>query len=254
MPADLSGKVVVLTGGADGIGRECALAYARAEAAVAILDRDLERAQRHCLRSWRGVHRSSSGCVGWRSGKFRHLNCPERFGRIDAVHNNAGIASPSKPLHETPSRNGMTCSDQRQVGLLDDAVRLPGTGGKQGRNSEYSQPGGPDGAAESCGVRGQQGRHDFADQGHGCRLRALLHSRECGVSRRGLDSDAGEVVRRANPTRKVSASILTTSTCSDPVAWRRDRGCGGFSSLFQARFITGCILPVSGGAEWVYKR
>ena len=25
----------------------------------------------------------------------------ERFGRIDAVHNNAGIASPSKPLHET---------------------------------------------------------------------------------------------------------------------------------------------------------
>jgi NAD(P)-dependent dehydrogenase (short-subunit alcohol dehydrogenase family) len=28
MAADLSGKVVALTGGDDGIGRECALAYA----------------------------------------------------------------------------------------------------------------------------------------------------------------------------------------------------------------------------------
>jgi NAD(P)-dependent dehydrogenase (short-subunit alcohol dehydrogenase family) len=46
MPADLAGKVIVLTGGADGIGRECALAYARAEATIAILDRDLEAAQR----------------------------------------------------------------------------------------------------------------------------------------------------------------------------------------------------------------
>jgi len=24
-----------------------------------------------------------------------------RYGRLDAVHNNAGIATPSKPLHET---------------------------------------------------------------------------------------------------------------------------------------------------------
>jgi NAD(P)-dependent dehydrogenase (short-subunit alcohol dehydrogenase family) len=35
----------VLTGGADGTGRECALAYARTEATNAILDRDLEGAQ-----------------------------------------------------------------------------------------------------------------------------------------------------------------------------------------------------------------
>ena len=34
--------------------------------------------------------------------RSRHLRCYcARFGRIDAVHNNAGISSPSKPLHET---------------------------------------------------------------------------------------------------------------------------------------------------------
>jgi NAD(P)-dependent dehydrogenase (short-subunit alcohol dehydrogenase family) len=36
MNSELSGKVIVLTGGADGIGRECALAYAREGATVAI--------------------------------------------------------------------------------------------------------------------------------------------------------------------------------------------------------------------------
>jgi len=46
MAGDLSGKVVVLTGGASGIGRECALAYSREAATVAILDRDFETAKR----------------------------------------------------------------------------------------------------------------------------------------------------------------------------------------------------------------
>ena len=43
MPGELSGKVIVLTGGADGIGRECAAAYVREGAAVAVLDRDGEK-------------------------------------------------------------------------------------------------------------------------------------------------------------------------------------------------------------------
>ncbi len=41
MVSDLANKVIVLTGGGDGIGRECALAYARAGATVAIPDRNM---------------------------------------------------------------------------------------------------------------------------------------------------------------------------------------------------------------------
>ena len=44
MPGELSGKVILLTGGADGIGRECASAYVREGAAVAVVDLDGEKA------------------------------------------------------------------------------------------------------------------------------------------------------------------------------------------------------------------
>ncbi len=45
MGNDLENKVIVLTGGASGIGRECALAYARENATVAILDSNFDAAQ-----------------------------------------------------------------------------------------------------------------------------------------------------------------------------------------------------------------
>jgi meso-butanediol dehydrogenase / (S,S)-butanediol dehydrogenase / diacetyl reductase len=100
-PADLSGKIILLTGGGDGIGRECALAYAREGATVAILDRDLEAA-RHtasdCGDDSVALHVDVSDGEAVRVAIGVVL---ARFGRMDAVHNNAGIASPSKPLHET---------------------------------------------------------------------------------------------------------------------------------------------------------
>src|SRR5580692_8505386 len=99
MAADLSGMVIVLTGGADGIGRECALAYAREGATVAILDRDFDRAQITASEAGKesiGLRADVSDGSAVQVAVHAVL---EQFGRIDAVHNNAGIASPSKPLH-----------------------------------------------------------------------------------------------------------------------------------------------------------
>src|SRR5579863_8152855 len=101
MSGELSDKVVVLTGGGDGIGAECALAYAREGATVAILDQNLQSAEDV-------ASRAGERCIALRvdvaegamieSAMTQVLN---RFGRIDAVHNNAGVANPSLPLHET---------------------------------------------------------------------------------------------------------------------------------------------------------
>jgi meso-butanediol dehydrogenase/(S,S)-butanediol dehydrogenase/diacetyl reductase len=101
MAGDLDGRVVVVTGGGDGIGRECALAYAREKATVAILDKDFATAARTAAElSPPGIALQVDVSDG-EAVKSAIAEVLRRFGRIDAVHNNAGIASPSKPLHET---------------------------------------------------------------------------------------------------------------------------------------------------------
>src|ERR1700746_2269148 len=91
----LESKVVVLTGGGDGIGRECARAYAHAKATVAILDVNLTAARRATeeLDSLGiAVHVDVSSGPAVESAIKWVL---KSFGRIDAVHNNAGIATPT---------------------------------------------------------------------------------------------------------------------------------------------------------------
>ena len=208
----------MLTGGADGIGRECALAYAREGATVAILDRDLETARQHRIGSRRrhaSFHADVSDGEATRAAIDAVLG---RFGRIDAVHNNAGIASPSKPLHETTEQEW---DDLLRVNVKSvfwtTRFAFEALAAEQGSHPEYRQHGGTRRASEPCGLCGNQGRDDLADQGHGCRLRPLRDPRECGVPRWSMDADAGEVVRRASRTRQASGSISTIFTCSGRV-------------------------------------
>jgi meso-butanediol dehydrogenase/(S,S)-butanediol dehydrogenase/diacetyl reductase len=101
MAGALEGKVVVLTGGGDGIGRECALAYARAKATVAILDLNLIAARRTAKElGGLGIALRTDVSSG-PSVESAISSGLKSVGRIDAVHNNAGFASPSKSLHET---------------------------------------------------------------------------------------------------------------------------------------------------------
>ena len=89
----LEGKVVMLTGGGDGIGRECALAYARAKATVAILDVNLTAARRTAEELGSlgiALHADVSSGPSVESAISSVL---KTVGRIDAVHNNAGIAT-----------------------------------------------------------------------------------------------------------------------------------------------------------------
>ncbi|MGB8706143.1 MAG: glucose 1-dehydrogenase [Gillisia sp.] len=96
-------KVVVVTGGALGIGRETCILLAKEKAKVAVTD-ILDQAGEELV-----AEIKKSGGVA----KFWHLNVSdekevkkvyaevvEEFGRLDATVNNAGIAGVDKPTHE----------------------------------------------------------------------------------------------------------------------------------------------------------
>src|ERR1700688_4479728 len=97
----LKDKVIFLTGGSAGIGWACAQAYVAEGARVALIARhreEVERAAATLVPEQLGIACDVSREQEVKSALAITLG---HFGRLDAVHNNAGIATPSKALHET---------------------------------------------------------------------------------------------------------------------------------------------------------
>lgn len=97
----LHNKVIFLSGGSTGIGLDCAKAYAAEGAHVVLCARNGDLAaeeaaklpgRHHGIRCDVSIGEEVSAAIGF---------AMEKFGRLDAMHNNAGVASPAKPLHET---------------------------------------------------------------------------------------------------------------------------------------------------------
>src|SRR5439155_12704050 len=97
----LQNKVIFLTGGSCGIGRDCATAYDAEGAKVIAVARDAD-----------GVQEIAAELGPEHLGIVCDVSCDEeveaavdkavsRYGRLDALHNNAGISNPCKALHET---------------------------------------------------------------------------------------------------------------------------------------------------------
>lgn len=97
----LNDKVIFISGGSTGIGYECAIAYAREGALVALCCPDAEEAE-NAAKSL-GEGHLGVGCDVSNGDQVQSALgvILKTFGRLDAIHNNAGIASPSTTLHET---------------------------------------------------------------------------------------------------------------------------------------------------------
>ncbi len=99
----LKNKCAIVTGGGVGIGRACAIRMADEGASIAILDTD-EAAGREVVAeiTARGATAAFWQCdVSSEMQVERAINgAAARFGHVDVLVNNAGIAGPNKPTHE----------------------------------------------------------------------------------------------------------------------------------------------------------
>jgi NAD(P)-dependent dehydrogenase (short-subunit alcohol dehydrogenase family) len=93
-PFDLTGKKALVTGGAVGIGRACAVALARAGAEVAIVDMNADAGSKTAdeIRSM-GCDSQFVSCDVTQRDQVQAMvrEIVERFGRLDVAVNNAGI-------------------------------------------------------------------------------------------------------------------------------------------------------------------
>ena len=251
----LKNKVVLLTGGATGIGRECALAYGRDGATVAVLDRNFNDAKVTAEQAGNNslaleVDVSNGSAVG-----AAVATVLEKFGHLDTIHNNAGIVGPTRPLHETSEEEW----DELQRVNLKSVYWTT----KHAFSSLVETKGTILNTASMVGLLGQQDHAAYvatkggmisltkamaADYGrHGIRVNAI-----CPAS---VWTPMLEAWAASQPSpdgaRQIFADMSLLGYCpnGDVIA-----DAAVFLLSDEARFITGCILPVSGGAEIGYKR
>ena len=98
----LTHKTIFITGAASGIGRECVTAYLREGARVSVLDRDENALNELKAQFGADALLVSTGDVRVKEDiKTAIEKTVAAFGNLQVIHNNVGIASPSKPLDQT---------------------------------------------------------------------------------------------------------------------------------------------------------
>jgi NAD(P)-dependent dehydrogenase (short-subunit alcohol dehydrogenase family) len=102
MSAVFSGKTVLVTGGATGIGRATCVAFANAGAAVLIGDVDDRATETVAAITAAGGKAAYVKADVTSAAAMTALveECVSRFGSMDFAFNNAGVLPPQRPLHE----------------------------------------------------------------------------------------------------------------------------------------------------------
>jgi NAD(P)-dependent dehydrogenase (short-subunit alcohol dehydrogenase family) len=255
MEKDLEGKVILLTGGASGIGRECAIAYAREGATVAIVDRNFEEAKSAAKELGNQSTAYSADVSNGTEVEAAITTLLKEFGRLDAVHNNAGIVSPSCPLHETTEEqwDDLHRTNLKSVfwttkfafpalveskGAILNTASMVGLLGQQDHAAYVATKGGMISLTKAMAA-------DYAK--YQIRVNAVCPA---GAWTPMLEQWAAD---QPNPAgiRQYLDDIHLLGYCprGDVIA-----DAAAFLLSPKARFITGCILPVSGGAELGYRR
>jgi meso-butanediol dehydrogenase / (S,S)-butanediol dehydrogenase / diacetyl reductase len=250
----LENKVIFLTGGTEGIGYECAKAYAREGANLVIAATGKEQLDSVMAEFGQGHLGVCCDISNGNQVKYAIEAALYRYGRIDAIHNNAGIASPSKTLDETSDEEWDRLFDVNLKGIYHTV--------KYGVEALKRTEGCILNTSSLVGEIGQELHAAYSATKGG--INALTKSMALDYSKFNVRvnavSPAGvwtATLRKWMNEQPSSSYMSEYLNAIHPLGYCPEGDVIADACVFllsdKARFITGCILPVSGGAELGYR-
>lgn len=254
MTKQLSGKVIFLTGGSSGIGLACARAYVAEGASLVIVSNnaaEIKLALKELGSRHMGILCDIMYAGQVKSAVDRTL---ERFGRMDAIHNNAGITYPSKMLHETTPEEWDRLMQVNLKGIYHTTL--------YGFEALRSFKGCILNTSSIVGEIGQELHAAYTATKGG--INALTKSMALDYAKYNIRvnavSPAGvwtPALRKWTLEQPESSFMHEYLEAIHPLGYCPEGDVVADACTFllsdKARFITGCILPVSGGAELGYR-
>lgn len=243
---DFAGRVALVTGAASGMGRVTAQAFARAGAAVVLVDRDgdrLEAVSRE-IASAGGRAATVVGDVADESLARSAVDLAVRaFGSLDMAFNNAGILGPMCPMVEetgegydavnavnlrgiwTFMKHELIRMKQQGAGAIVNCSSLGGLVGLPGRAAYHATKHGVIGLTKSAAL-------DVAASG--IRVNAICPGCIDTPMGEAIDPDAMQAFLKEQPIGRMGRAEEIAET----VLWLCSPG---------ASFVLGVALPVDGG-------
>lgn len=251
----LKDKVIFVTGGSTGIGWDCAKAYVAEGARVVIVARGedaVKRAAAELGPQHKGLCCDVSCDAEVRTAIEQTLEC---YGRIDAVHNNAGISSPAKAIHET--------TEAEWDALLNINLKSLFLTTRHAFASLKEVKGCILNTSSMVGVMGQEAHAAYTATKGG--MNALTKSMALDYAKFGIRVNAvcpagtwTPMLRSWCAEQPDPSSIERYLDEIHPLGYCPGGDVIADACVFllseKARFITGHIMHVSGGAELGYRR
>jgi len=251
----LKDKIIFLTGGSTGIGHDCALAYAREGAKIVIVARNGDASAKAAAELGEG--HLGFGCDVSNGAQVQAAisKTLEHYGRLDVIHNNAGIATPSKPIHETTEDEWDALFDINLKSVLHTT--------RHGFEALKESKGCILNTSSMVGVMGQDLHAAYTATKGG--MNTLTKSMALDYAQYSIRVNAvcpagtwTPMLRKWCAEQPDPAGIERYLDEIHPLGYCPEGDVIADASVFlvsnEARFVTGHIMHVSGGAELGYRR
>ena len=250
----LKNKIILITGGAQGIGLECVKEYVKQGAYVSVLDKNKKLLED--ILGKIGSNHMGICCDVSKSSEVE--NAIEKtllfFGKLDTIHNNAGIANPSKALHDTTDLEWEDLMNinlksvflttkfgidalKKSSGCILNTSSMVAEIGQQNHAAYTATKGAINSLTKSMAL-------DYAS--FGIRVNAVAPAGVWTPMLRQWNSEQEYPEKMKIYLEEIH--VLGFCPNADVVA-----DVCTFLISDMARFVTGCIMPVTGGAELGYR-